>query len=74
MKMDAAEPFNAPVNPIALGIPVSLISCFGFFPGLSIQEQSAYFTAMAIDMQHIWTYMLGENNFFKSFWSGVYAG
>lgn len=24
MKMDAAEPFNVPVNPIALGIPVSL--------------------------------------------------
>lgn len=23
MKMDAAEPFNAPVNPVALGIPVS---------------------------------------------------
>lgn len=23
MKMDAAEPFNAPVNPTALGIPVS---------------------------------------------------
>lgn len=24
MKMDAAEAFNTPVNPIALGIPVSL--------------------------------------------------
>lgn len=22
--MDAAEPFNAPVNPVALGIPVSM--------------------------------------------------
>jgi len=27
MKMDAAEPFNVPVNPEALGIPVS-----NFFP------------------------------------------
>lgn len=26
MKMDAAEPFNVPVNPIALGIPVSIYS------------------------------------------------
>lgn len=24
MKMDAAEPFNVPVDPIALGIPVSM--------------------------------------------------
>lgn len=24
MKMDAAEPFNVPVNPVALGIPVSI--------------------------------------------------
>lgn len=24
MKMDAAEPFNVPVNPEALGIPVSV--------------------------------------------------
>lgn len=24
MKMDAAEPFNVPVNPVALGIPVSM--------------------------------------------------
>jgi len=24
MKMDAAEPFNVPVNPEALGIPVSI--------------------------------------------------
>lgn len=24
MKMDAAEPFNAPVDPVALGIPVSI--------------------------------------------------
>lgn len=28
MKMDAAEPFNAPVDPIAMGIPVSVINCF----------------------------------------------
>ena len=27
MKMDAAEPFNVPVDPVALGIPVS-ISCY----------------------------------------------
>lgn len=27
MKMDAAGPFNAPVNPVALGIPVSIMSC-----------------------------------------------
>ncbi|KAL5982928.1 hypothetical protein ACLOJK_017007 [Asimina triloba] len=27
MKMDASEPFNAPVNPVALGIPVSMC-CF----------------------------------------------
>lgn len=26
MKMDAAEPFNVPVNPVALGIPVSAVS------------------------------------------------
>lgn len=26
MKMDAAEPFNIPVNPVALGIPVSVVS------------------------------------------------
>lgn len=25
MKMDAAEPFNAPVDPVALGIPVSIL-------------------------------------------------
>jgi hypothetical protein len=38
MKMDAAEPFNAPVNPDALGIPVSwyldyygaMLCCFMF--------------------------------------------
>ena len=24
MKMDAAEPFNVPVNPVELGIPVSM--------------------------------------------------
>jgi len=24
MKMDAAEPFNVPVDPVALGIPVSM--------------------------------------------------
>lgn len=27
MKMDAAEPFNVPVNPVALGIPVSMNCC-----------------------------------------------
>lgn len=27
MKMDAAEPFNVPVNPEALGIPVSGNTC-----------------------------------------------
>lgn len=27
MKMDAAEPFNVPVNPEALGIPVSISYC-----------------------------------------------
>ena len=25
MKMDAAEPFNVPMDPIALGIPVSIL-------------------------------------------------
>lgn len=32
MKMDAAEPFNVPVNPVALGIPVSMnyyVKCSG---------------------------------------------
>lgn len=27
MKVDAAEPFNTPVDPIALGIPVSILWC-----------------------------------------------
>lgn len=31
MKMDAAEPFNVPVNPVELGIPVSLLSMILMF-------------------------------------------
>lgn len=30
MKMDAAEPFNVPVDPIALGIPVSVFYKFPY--------------------------------------------
>lgn len=30
MKMEAADPFNVPVDPEALGIPVSLIISFFF--------------------------------------------
>ena len=29
MKLDAADPFNRPVDPVELGIPVSI--CFYFF-------------------------------------------
>lgn len=32
MKMDAAEPFNVPVNPEALGIPVSTTMFMLIFP------------------------------------------
>jgi hypothetical protein len=41
MKMDAAEPFNTPVDPVALGIPVSIfctqdVFCFTQnYPSLS---------------------------------------
>ncbi|XLS55793.1 hypothetical protein HN51_005548 [Arachis hypogaea] len=31
-KMDAAEPFNVPVNPEALGIPLVLYYVFNFIP------------------------------------------
>lgn len=31
MKMEAADPFNVPVDPEALGIPVSLIISFNIF-------------------------------------------
>lgn len=34
MKMDAAEPFNVPVNPEALGIPVSTTMFKLIFHGL----------------------------------------
>jgi hypothetical protein len=29
MNMDAAEPFNVPVDPVALGIPVSIFCTHG---------------------------------------------
>lgn len=51
MKVDAAEPFNTPVDPIALGIPVSILWCLFFLfksPGTLVG-----FTHKYIDLKHL---------------------
>jgi hypothetical protein len=41
MKMDAAEPFNVPVDPVALGIPVSILCYTLWFLSFQIHHNSA---------------------------------
>ncbi|KAL0357203.1 UNVERIFIED_CONTAM: hypothetical protein Scaly_1406000 [Sesamum calycinum] len=64
MKMDAAEPFNVPVNPVALGIPVSRaflcisVAVDGSPVGVKYKNSEDVFK----DVQYIWDNCYKYNN------------
>jgi hypothetical protein len=53
MKMDAAEPFNIPVDPVALGIPVSILCYTLWFLSLQIHHITA-------SVKHDWPVQRGK--------------
>lgn len=71
MKMDAAEPFNDPVDPIAMGIPVSVIRCF--LHALLVN----YFRSSLLTLWQLKCNIFDngwEEINFLVVWSGVYVG